>query len=145
MRNHYTEINCAFTVLYIICSSSLITILAARTRLYPLSIYFYDNLCLLFSVWTPFKSWISKNGRKRICLFVMRSLFADFHIPNFNNSLDKELTFYPVFISLRSIFPKSFFTLHLRHRGCTYTVQISRFWTTINNLAARIKLRMKIS
>lgn len=144
MRNHYTEINCAFTVLYTICSS-LITVLATRARLYPHSIYFNDNLCLLFSVWTPFKSWISKNDRKRICLFVMRSLFADFYISNFNNSLDKELKFYPVFTPLRSIFPKSFFTLHLRHRGSTYTVQISRFWTKINNLEARIKLRMKIS
>lgn len=66
----------------------IITPVAASPRLPSHSICPFNNLCLLHSIWTPFRSWISKDTRTRVCLSLIKSSYGEFHISNFINSWD---------------------------------------------------------
>lgn len=51
----------------------IITPVAASPRLPSHSICPFNDLCLLHSIWTPFRSWISKDTRTRVCLSLIKS------------------------------------------------------------------------
>lgn len=52
---------------------------------------FMTIYCLLSSVSTPFRSWISKITQTRVYLFLIRSLFAGFHFFKFSDTWDMDI------------------------------------------------------
>lgn len=80
-----TRRNC-IQIIYRIFLHLSLNQLSIRTVFVFMTIY-----CLLSSVSTRFRSWISKHTQTRVYLFLIRSLFAGFHVSKFSNTWDMDI------------------------------------------------------
>lgn len=80
-----TRRNC-IQIIYRIFLHLSLNQLPIRTVFVFMTIY-----CLLSSVSTRFRSWISKHTQTRVYLFLIRSLFAGFHVSKFSNTWDMDI------------------------------------------------------